>query len=99
MPGCDDVQLDRDHDFKRTRSSQQRFLIDLSLNELAVDDLEQAGDLMRDHNSIDVLVADNRFSWEELRSFLQSRYPSEGLRWVKSGRLSMASTVAHHSVE
>lgn len=80
MPCCHDVQLDGDEDFKRAHSSQQRFLIDLSCNELTVEDVKQVVDLIRAHSIINVLVADNRFSWEEMRNFLQSRYPSEGLR-------------------
>ncbi len=74
------VQLDRDQSFQRMKGNCELFVIDLSLNELAVMDVKVLVELVRAYNNVSVLVADNRFSWKELQTFLQSEFPLEGLR-------------------
>lgn len=39
-----------------------------------MEDVKQVVDLMHAHSSTNMLVADSRLSWEEMRNFLQSRY-------------------------
>ena len=60
-------------------TGQQRFLIDLSINELHLSDFMQLTAVIRKHPNVDMLVADNRFGWDAMREWLQNSFPRDGL--------------------
>ncbi len=76
-----DVQLEKAYIYKRVKD-HERFFIDVSFNELHATDLQSLAEIIQNYPNVDICVADNCFSWDDLRSWLEDHYPDIDLMCV-----------------
>ena len=77
------VQLER-ASIHTSVKDHERFFIDVSFNELRATDLRPLAEIIEKLPNVDICVSDNRFSWDDLRSWLEDQYRDIGLRCVAS---------------